>query len=59
MRINWQTKKHWWFIDCSVWWKQCMFGFWWDAEWGVFELNLKIIFLDIIIAAHPKPSKRK
>ena len=47
MRIHWKTKKSWCWLDISVWWKSCRFGFWYDKWCDVSETHIYFLCWDI------------
>lgn len=49
MRLHWKTKKAWWWIDISPWWKSCRIGFWYDKWCGTAQLNIYLLFWEIEI----------
>ena len=49
MRFHWKTKKHWWWLDISVWWKSCRFGFWYDNWCATKQLDVYFVFWGIEI----------
>ena len=51
MRTHWETKKCYWWLDISVWWKSCRFGFWYDRWIGRTELDIYFLFWEIQIVS--------
>ena len=40
MKLYWQTKKNHWKLDWATWWKQFLFGIWWDSMGGNTQVTI-------------------
>ena len=52
MRTHCETKKYYWWLDVSVWWKSCRLGFWYDKWIGRKELDIYFLFWEIQIVSN-------